>query len=186
MFEPLHFIADIPQEQIAACPTITGADALGVLWLESLPPAVQTAVRSLPWTCTRRHRQVLIRPQDCRDHDTRLGTFWHRDVDVHGVVTPTWDDMILTIVSFGGIAETEFIRGVVPERSAQPPHLSCYTDELARRVNGCGWEALMSAAAPCQVVRYGSLDWHRAGHIRNRGWRLVMIGIESDYLEPRG
>ncbi len=183
MFEPLHFIADIPQDQIAACPTITG---MAPEWLPDLPPAVAAAVDAMPWTNERKHAQLLIRPQDCRDHDTRLGTFWHRDVDVHGVVTKTWDDMILTIVSFGGVAETEFIRGVVPERSAEPPHLSCYTDALAQSVNGyvCGWE--VSAVAPCQVVRYGSLDWHRAGHIRKRGWRLVMIGIESDHLEPRG
>ncbi len=182
-FDPLHFIEDVSQEQIAACPTVTGmdpanCDAIG------LPPQVFNAVRHMPWTRARKHRQVLIRPQDCMGVDTRLGTFWHRDVDVHGIVTPTWDDLILTIVSFGGIAETEFIPTAVPLAIWPPPSLGCYTDELAQHVNGKGWPAV--SASPCQVVRYRSTDWHRAGHIRKHGLRLVIIGIESDHLEPRG
>jgi hypothetical protein len=188
MFEPLHFIADIPQEQIEVCPTATGVDPYSLL-LKDSPGAVVNAVLAMPWTNTRKHRQLLIRPQDCRGVDTRLGTFWHRDVDVHGIVTPTWDDLILTIVSFGGIAETEFIphRGNLETLMEiwGEPSLSCYTDQFAAEANGAGWPDAVSAA-PCQVARYRSWDWHRAGHIRKRGWRLVMIGIESDHLEPRG
>ena len=185
MFEPLHFIADIPQEQIAACPTVTGMAPTGK-WIGDLPPAARRAIRGLPWAAVRKFRQVLVRPQDCRAYDSRLGTFWHRDVDVHGHVTPTWDDMILTVVSFGGIAETEFIddREIDAFSTEGAPSLDCYTDETSRKVNERAWSS--QSLAPCQVGRYRSPDWHRAGYVRKHGWRLVLIGIESDYLEPRG
>ncbi len=188
MFEPLHFLQDVPQEHIEVCPTVTGMAPFGS-WLAMMPSTARQAIARLPWTKTRKHRQVLVRTQDCRGVDTRLGTFWHRDVDVHGIVTPTWDDLILTVVSFGGIAETEFIphKGNLETLMEiwGEPSLSCYTDQFAAEANGTGWPDAESAA-PCQVVRYRSWDWHRAGHIRKRGWRLVMIGIESDHLEPRG
>jgi hypothetical protein len=187
VFEPLHFFQDVPQEQIEVCPTVTGLAPTGA-WFSLMPSVVRNAIVSMPWTNTRKHRQLLIRPQDCRGVDTRLGTFWHRDVDVHGIVTPTWDDLILTIVSFGDVAGTQFIDPYEmldePPQSIIAPNLAHYTDADAQYVNDRLWA--MKTIQTGLVVRYRSRDWHRAEPIQRPGWRLVMIGIESDHLEPRG
>lgn len=180
---PVGYLPGLSQLDISTCPTVTGLSPTSPL-LHDLPANVLLNLHALPWSNTRQHRTVLIRPQDCRMADVRMGAFWHRDVDVHGVVTPNWADLVLTLVTFGDVAETEFIpnTGLL---GAPVPSLACYTDVEAQHVNGRDWPTAVTIR-PNQVVRYGSRDWHRAGPIRRPAWRLVMIGVESDHVAPSG
>ncbi len=177
------FLPNVPQEAIELCRTVTGVHPAQIT-TALFPPEVVQAVELMQWTGTRDFRQVLIRPQDCRQGTAqRTGTFWHRDIDVHARVAPTWEDMILTVASFGEVAVTEFIEGT-GLIGAPVPALECYTDKEAQYVNSRDWP--ITHTLDRQLVRYRSKDWHRAGPIVRTGWRLVIIGIESDHLEPLG
>ncbi len=181
----------IRQVEIEYCPEVTGMKPSDPLMWEGgggVSIAVMHRVWGLPWSGKRQHLQVLIRPQDCRKEDARIGSFWHLDMNVGLYFAPDWDDMILHIVSFGDVAETEFVPTALKDHELAPrPSAQLYQAPFnIDHLMSVRADNKTAHAKPNQVVTYTSRHWHRGGALRNPGRRLVIIGVESDHLQPLG
>lgn len=175
-------LKDVPQDDIAACPTLNGLSPYDVLSDKRVPETIRDAVKSLPWGWggERTYRWLYVRPQlvDLTQADRRSGSFWHIDVDaVFRCVAPDWNDFRAMAVSFGDIAETEFMATPFDIDVDGPPRSSHYVELLAQ-LEGKTWTT--EQAKPCQVALYTIRDFHRAGPCRRSGWRLIILAFETN------
>ncbi len=174
---------DIPQDVIEACPLLDGgAYPKDLLRNEKIPQQIRSIIADLPWSFKRKHAWLYVRPQRCfaRGQDTRTGSFYHLDVDaVHHAVAPSWDEFINLTVSFGNIAETEFIADPmiidVPDHPSSRDYVT-----VAGILNKPGASWRTESAKNAQVAHYTTLDGHRAGPVRRDGWRLILLGFETN------
>lgn len=174
-------LADLTQEEISACPAIGHGIAPEDLWKAGLPEAVLERLEHFPWTGTRKYQWIYIRPQFCDPtlSDTRSGNFYHLDVDaIYKVVTPYWGEFIEHAISFGDIAEVSFISEPMVIEAPDTPSSDAYVTLSSN------FQRSFSTTSPAnaQFVSYTGLDAHKAGPIRKKGWRLFLIGFETDAL----
>lgn len=174
---------DVSQETISKCVTLDGVDFATLYG--KLPLAVTAEIAAMPFQREpRKHTWFYVRPQLCRkgEPDKRSGSFWHIDVDaVYRSVAPDWDDFRAMAVSFGDIAETEFVDEPMQIEVDGPPRSQDYVT-FAPIFND-GRERRTSSPEPCQVAEYTIRDVHRAGRIRRDGWRLIVLVFETN-AEP--
>src|SRR6185369_7773073 len=140
-----HFgeqLGTLPQDVIAALKgkQIEGVAPADVLGDNKVPLAVRNKVARLPWGWggLRRHAWLYIRAQQVQPDqpDRRSGSFWHLDVDaVYRSVAPDWNDFRAMAVSFGDVAETEFISTPFSIEVDGPPKSSDYV-HLLPQLNG--------------------------------------------------
>lgn len=173
--------SDISPEAIEACPLLDGgAYPKDLIANEKIPQEIRRVIADLPWSFKRKHAWLYVRPQRCTvaGPDTRTGSFYHLDVDaVHHAVAPAWDEFINLTVSFGDIAETEFIADpMVIELPEQPSSKDYVTVASILGNKTYRTESPKNA----QVMHYTTLDGHRAGPIRRNGTRLILLGFETD------
>lgn len=182
-----HFgekLGDLPEEVIEDLNGrfIEGWTPAQVLEAPYVPLAVKNVVTKLPWGWggERAHRWLYIRPQRIvlGQPDRRSGTFWHVDVDaVYRSVAPDWDDFRAMVASFGDVAETEFMTTPFDITVEGPPQSSDYTRLMSQLE---GKPTKFHAPAPGQIAHYTVRDFHRAGAPRKTGWRLVILGFETN------
>jgi hypothetical protein len=175
--------SDISKEAIEACPLLDGGAHPNELANDSrIPLEIRCVISALPFSWKRKHAWLYVRPQRCvvGAKDTRTGSFYHLDVDaVHHAVAPAWDEFINLTVSFGNIAETEFIADPMVIDVAERPSSHDYVTVagiLGDPRPGYRTESPNNG----QVMHYTTLDGHRAGPIRRTGTRLIMLGFETD------
>lgn len=177
-------LQDIPQDVIARCPHIGhGMYPEDILKLDTVPDEVKAAISNLGWNHERKHPWLYVRPQRCSVHgaDTRTGSFYHLDVDaVHRAVAPAWGEFQAITVSFGDIAETEFIAD--PMAIDVPSDVPSSRDyvTLSPILNPAGVRWSTHSAKNAQVAHYSTMDAHRSGPIRRDGWRLILLGFATD------
>ncbi len=178
------FMGTLPQELIASMKhmRLEGVSPDEVLRNPVIPRAVQNVVMRMPWGWggDRAFRWLYIRPQHVvqGQPDRRSGSFWHVDVDaVYRSVAPDWDDFRAMAVSFGDIAETEFIKTPFNITVDGPPKSADYV-HLLPQLEGKTFET--HAPEPGQVAHYTVRDFHRAGPVRNTGWRLIILAFETN------
>lgn len=152
------------------------------------PAHLKRVLDELEWS--NRPNFVQVRPQDFRTGMPHvLGDGWHVDVQtalangrMH--VAKSLDEYRSMVVSFGNVAETEFIKG--------PLDLSCHERLPFDHV---GFHDLVNARtydtvklAPDQMAVYGTRDIHRISpHIRLGRMRLIIVTVElDDWLEVDG
>ena len=174
---------DIAQEDIASCQTFNGISPDDFLdWTTAgAPDSIKRIIGALPYTLERRYTWLYIRPQKVvlGEPDTRSGSFFHIDVDAVGrCVAPDWDDFRAMSVSFGDVAETEFIADPFDLEVSGPPRSSDYVNFSHLVNNGQKWRT--ESPRPCQVAEYTIRDFHRAGPPRRSGWRLVILAFETN------
>jgi len=182
-----HFgakLGDLPEEVIEDLNGrfIEGWTPKQVLDTAYVPRAVKNVVMKLPWGWggERAHQWLYIRPQRVilGQPDRRSGTFWHVDVDaVYRSVAPDWDDFRAMAVSFGGVAETEFIATPFDITVEGPPKSADYVN-LLPQLEGRAYGT--HAPEPGQIAHYTARDFHRAGEPRKTGWRLVILAFETN------
>ncbi len=174
-FEP------ISQEDIARTPSVTPGDSLAVVLAKpTMPESVRSVIRDLPYCNDRLNTWIFVRPQyvDATQPDARIGAFYHLDVDViYRCVSKDWDDFKNMVVSFGDIAETEFISEPTEIEVHGPPTPADYVSVLPQ-ISHRTWPT--ERPAPGQVAEYTVRDFHRAGPIRKSGWRLVIIVVQTN------
>lgn len=178
-------LGDLPQEVLElasiSCPKIEGWTPAEVLSHPTASRAVKNKVAQLPWGWggERAHRWLYIRHQKVAagQPDRRSGSFWHVDVDaVFRSVAPDWDDFRAMAVSFGDIAETEFIATPFDIDVDGPPRSSMYVELLPQLP--ATFET--HAPAPGQIAHYTVRDFHRAGPVRRSGHRLIILAFETN------
>jgi hypothetical protein len=178
---------DLSQKVIAACPRYDGVSPEVVLGAYALPIEVKHTLAALPWGGERKYRWLYIRPQLCRldEPDHRSGSFFHLDVDaVYRSVAPAWDEFRAMAVAFGDVAETEFIADPMTiDVPGETPKSQDYVT-LAGILNPVGVRWSTHSPRNAQVAHYTTLDAHRAGKIRKDGWRLIVLGFETN-AEPQ-
>ena len=175
--------SDIPADIIDACPLLDGgASPKDLIANDKIPLQIRTVIADLPWSFKRKHAWLYVRPQRCviAGPDHRTGSFYHLDVDaVHHAVAPAWDEFINLTVSFGDVAETEFIADPMvidlPERPSSADYVT-----VAGIMNKPGVNYRTESPKNAQVMHYTTLDCHRAGPIRRTGTRLILLGFETD------
>ncbi len=171
-------LADLSEEDIKACPAIGNGVAPDRL-PSTVPAAVKERLAHFPWTGTRKYHWLYLRPQFCDPSvtDTRSGNFYHLDVDaIYRSVAPNWQDFIEHAVSFGDVAEIEFISEPMAIEVPEKPSSQDYVT-LSPNFNR-PFHTVQPKNA--QIVSYTGLDAHRAGPIRKKGHRLFVIGFETD------
>lgn len=171
---------DISQEDIASCGVYPQrwASPVETLARQDLPASVKDVIRQLPWGNERKHQWIHVRPQYCENKTVkRDGDFWHLDVDLTFCCIPTsWDDFRLTAVSFGDIAETEFIVEAMEIEVEDKPHPSHYASLIGNFQREFGTISPLNG----QIVQYFTTNAHRAGPIRKTGWRLLILAVETN------
>lgn len=178
-------LADLTQEDIAACPAYgQGVTIEQVTNGLPMPESVRERILSLPfdWAGKRKHTWIFIRPQQVTidGPDTRSGNFYHLDVDILGrCVANSWDDFAECAVSFGDVSEVEFISEPMVIEAPDTPSSQDYVT-----LSG-NFQSAFQTASPKngQVVMYTGLDAHRAGKIRRSGHRLFIIAMSTDSPE---
>lgn len=173
---------DIPQEDIARCPLLEGGHSPAeILARADVSESIKNVVRELPYSGDRAYTWLYIRPQQCTisGPDHRSGAFFHVDVDaVYRCVAPDWEDFRVMIVSFGNVAETQFISDPLELEVTKLPQVSDYVNFSGIVNNGYPWK--LESPKPCQVAQYTIKDFHRAGPIRRNGWRLAIVVFETN------
>lgn len=186
-----HFgekLGELPQEVIEAAARspvpwkVEGWKPSEVLEAPFVPRAIKNKVAQLPWGWggKREHRWLYIRPQLVKmgEPDRRSGSFWHVDVDaVFRSVAPDWDDFRAMAVSFGNIAETEFIKTPFDITVDGPPKSADYV-HLLPQIEGKAFTT--HTPQPGQIAHYTVRDFHRAGPPRQSGWRLIILAFETN------
>lgn len=176
-------LADLTQEDIIACPAV-GYGVSPANLPANLPESVRIRIAHFPWTNTRKYNWLYIRPQFCDPAltDIRSGNFYHLDVDaIYKCVAPAWGEFIEHAVSFGDVAEVEFISEPMVIEAPDTPSSDAYA------TLSTNFQRTFQTASPAnaQFVSYTGLDAHRAGPIRKKGMRLFLIGFETD-APPKG
>ncbi len=172
---------DLQQHDIERCPRLDGISPHDLITRADVPEPIKEVVRQLPYTNQRKWCWLYVRPQLCvlGGPDDRSGSFWHVDVDaVFRCVAPDWDDFQAMAVSFGNVAETEFIVDPLQIEVTGPPKSRDYVTFSPLVNAGQVWRT--EAPRPCQVAHYTIRDFHRAGPIRRTGWRLVILAFETN------
>lgn len=172
-------LEELTQDEIALVPMMDGVTGVEVI---ERAPRLAAVLSDLPRQREpRAHTWYYVRPQLCRrrEPDRRSGSFWHIDVDaVYRSVAPDWDDFRAMAVSFGDVAETEFIEDRFSIEVDGPPRSSDYVTFSPLVNNGQQWRT--SSPKPGQVAEYTIRDFHRAGPIRRDGWRLIVLVFETN------
>ena len=173
----------LSQEEIAACALHNeGLEPAAALALPDVPDSIKQVIGALPYGASgkRKHSWVYIRPQYCdlAKPDSRIGSFYHLDVDALGrSVAPAWDEFRAMAVTFGDIAEVEFIDEPmtieVPDRPSSKEYAT-----LAGYFHNRDFKT--HSPANGQIVHYRTTDAHRAGPIRRTGWRLIILVFETN------
>lgn len=173
---------DVPQHDIAACPLIeSGESPDSILARADVPDSIKLVVRDMPYGAFK-NTWLYVRPQRCviGQPDARSGSFFHVDVDsVYRCVAPSWDpkDWRVMIVSFGDVAETEFIAEPIDIELTRAPRITDYV-EMSAVLSSKRWQT--ESPLPGQVTEYSILDVHRAGPIRRSAWRLAIVCFETN------
>lgn len=177
-------LGPVPSEDIARCPYInTGEDPRELVDRIDIPESIRLAIAQMPWRHDRyANAWAYVRPQLCKvkGPDDRSGSFLHVDVDsIYRAVAPSWDPNLwrVMIVSFGDIAETEFVSHPFDIQVDDRPRLTDYVN-LAEQANRL--TQATHSPAPGQVTEYTIRDFHRAGPIRRDGWRLAIVSFETN------
>lgn len=126
---------------------------------------------------------IQVRPQDFRTTLPHvLGGGWH--VDVNTVLAngsehraKSLEEFSSRVVSFGDVAETEFIEGPI---EIDTKKFSPYNHALfAQHVSSLKFKTV--TAKPNQVARYTSRDIHRINpRVRSGKMRLIIVTFECD------
>lgn len=174
-------LEDLPQDVIAACPSIGWGCAPDDPIIATLPSEVRKRLDAFPWGFggTRKYQWIYVRPQviDVTKADTRSGNFYHLDVDsIYRCVAPAWDEFREIAVSFGDIAEVEFIAEPMTINANDRPSSNDYVTLSGNFNRAFATESPKNA----QLALYTGLDAHRAGPIRRSGNRLFLIAFETN------
>lgn len=180
------FLTPIEQKEIYECPEFFAMSRDEIIQSGQCPDSLKRALDEMPWTG--RHNVIQVRPQDWRtQHPVVLGAGWHVDVNARlndGTVrvakSPT--DFHLMVVSFGEVAETDFIATPMelPDvMTADHGHL------FGVEIHKQAFEVVSNQ--PCQLAEYTSTDIHRLSTRYRLGrLRLLIVAFESDDVPSGG
>lgn len=171
----------LSQEEILNTPEFYAMSLEGILESGRCPDHLRRVLLELEWG--NRPTVVQVRPQDFRfGHPHILGTGWHVDVNtvlMNGTEhkAKSLDEFYSMVVSFGDVAETEFIKGPLEiNRPNVDPYDHCGFADL---VNSLKFETV--TAFPNQMATYTSRDIHRINpKIRRGNMRLIIVTFECD------
>lgn len=174
-------LAPLNQEEIINTPEFYAMSREAIVASGKCPAHLKTVLDALPWTG--RPNFVQVRPQDFRKRVPHvLGDGWHVDLNTSLAngrmhLAKSLDEYRSMVVSFGDVAETEFIKG--------PIKLDCDErlpfDHVAffDKINASYYNTV--TLAPDQVATYTSRDIHRINpNIRLGRARLIIVTVELD------
>ena len=171
----------LSQEEILNTPEFFAMSTEQIYYSPRCPRHLRTLLLSMPWTD--RPNFVQVRPQDFRKQPAfALGQAWHVDVNTNlanGQVhlAKNLDEFRSMVVSFGDVAETEFVRDPLEIDTSR---INPYDHgQFAGHVSSLSPAAI--ASAPNQVAVYTGRDIHRVGtNVRLGNARLIIVSVECD------
>jgi hypothetical protein len=193
LFNTTYHLGDVldplTQDEISLTPEFFAMSYQDVLESGKCPPWLRRVLLALPWT--NRPNFVQVRPQDFRGATPHvLGGGWHVDVNTglaNGVMhwAKSLDEFRSMVVSFGDVAETEFIRKPFEVADERVAFDHCAFHGLMERMCAAG-NVETVALQPNQVATYGSRDVHRISpKIRHGRMRLIIVTVELDVWLPK-
>lgn len=183
-----EILPGMSQEEILSCPEVFCMTLEATLKHPHCTEALKKALLAFPWSGA--PTVIQVRPQDFRKRRPDvLGDGWHVDTgvieNIDGVkrCPPQLDDYRLMSVSFGNVAETEFVATPMEFPAVTPPY-----DHGAYMLPVNNTHNLRTVtAAPNQLVEYTSRDIHRMNpHYRVGNARLLFIVFESTTVPAGG
>lgn len=175
-----NIVSDLSQDEILNTPEYFAISREGILNDKRCPEHLKKVLAEMPWKD--RRSCVQVKPQDWRwGRPDVLGCHWHVDVNVqlHDGKNRTadhWNDWRLFLVSFGGVAGTDFIN-VQTDVDVDENQIGQFTKALATVQPAMSY----MRAPDHHVMEYTSRDIHRLSPIVNRkAARLLIVAFESD------
>lgn len=178
-------VEGLSQEEILNTPEYYAMSFEQIITHPSCPKHLERVLLDMPWDG--RPNYVQVRPQDFRTRDPEvLGRGWHVDINTalaNGRMhwARDLDEFRSMVVSFGDVAETEFLEGpLMINTSEWDPRDHCkFADYINGRVAREGLTTV--ALAPNQIATYTTRDVHRIRPKYRRGRaRLIIVTVEQD------
>ncbi len=179
-----YFVGEIlfeepSQEEILNCPEFFAMSYAQIRASGECPPFLDKILGAFPWTG--RNNVIQVKPQDFRKaKPSTLGEGVHLDLNVRlkdGKIrtADNLDDFHLSIVSFGGVCQTEFVKTPMelPDLDGPVDYLKFFQD-LPENMK-------YHSPKPGQLATYRSSDLHRMSPKFKLGnARLMIVAFECN------